>query len=84
MLNLNRNYSIYASSQIKGGTVATMNATINSNDFSFANITRTINDYSTYNLNKEEIDKDIADFEKIVEEEIIQHGEREAITLIKE
>lgn len=66
MLTINKNTNIYGISEIDGVQVATMNASISDNDYSFVNIQKTITNQELYNTNKVTVRQDINDFEDAV------------------
>lgn len=69
MLNTNRTINLNAESKIGGQVVANMYATLSTNGTGNENINKTILNQELYNQNKDEVRKDMRDFEDLVFEE---------------
>lgn len=66
MLNTNKTINISSTSNINGQVVVYMSATLNTEGSSYESITKNIQNQELYNSNKDEVRKDMRDFEDLV------------------
>lgn len=86
MLRLNKNITLNATSEINGVQVAYLSASVGTDGVNYANINKSISNQDLYNANKEEVRKDMAEFEAEVykvEDEQIKAAEAQILKLEK-
>lgn len=69
MLRTSKSITINGTSTIEGQTVVYMNASLSTDGSTNASINKNISNQELYNLNKDEVRKDMRDFEDLVFEE---------------
>lgn len=69
MLKTSKSITINGTSTIEGQTVVYMNASLSTDGSTNASINKNISNQELYNLNKDEVRKDMRDFEDLVFEE---------------
>ena len=66
MLNANKTITISGTSTIDGQTVVYMSASLSTDGTTQENLSKTVQNQEVYNKNKEDIRKDMRDFEDLV------------------
>ncbi|MCR1851140.1 hypothetical protein NSA42_17850 [Paeniclostridium sordellii] len=66
MLNTNKTITISGTSTIDGQTVVYMSASLSTDGTTQENLSKTVQNQEVYNKNKEDIRKDMRDFEDLV------------------